>query len=112
MSLIETCTERLAAAIRTGDVYKRYKKALDELKLMPEEKAKMDELRILNYRMQNEEKDIDLYESIDQVAERMDELLEIPQVREFLLAEQALCRQLQNINVTIQQGIEIDVPDL
>ena len=42
----------------------------------------------------------------------MDELLEIPQVREFLLAEQALCRQLQNINATIHQGIEIDVPDL
>ena len=58
MSLIETCTERLAAAIRTGDVYKRYKKALDELKLKPEEKAKMEELRILNYRMQNEERTV------------------------------------------------------
>lgn len=112
MNLIDTCTNTLAAAIRQSSIYKDYRKALKELEAMPEIKARVDELRILNYKLQNDESGIDLYDAIDQIDNQFEELRRIPQVTAFLTAELALCKQLKNINATIHQGINIDIPNL
>lgn len=109
MNLIETCTNTLVSGIRKGAVYRDYRKALKALEDMPEVKKKVDELRLLNYQMQ-QDNDIDLYRAMNEIDNRFDELRTIPEACEFLEAELSLCRQLQDINATIHQGINIDVP--
>lgn len=112
MSFIDTCTDMLISAIRNGSVYKQYCAALEAVNKMPGLKEKVDELRRLNYRIQNEGEEINLYEAIDDLDEQMEELCKISEVNQFLEAELALCRQLQAIGAAVHKGIDLDVPDL
>ena len=58
----------------------------------------MDDLRRMNYRVQNEYEDKNLYEVIDDLDTKMEELCKIEEVNQFLEAELALCKQLQGIS--------------
>ena len=99
-------------AIKNGVVYKQYCTALEEIKAVPGLKEQVDELRKLNYQIQAEGDDINLYDAIDDIDSKMDELCRIPEVNRFLEAELTLCRQLQSIDASIHQGIQLDIPDL
>lgn len=112
MSFIDTCTDMLVSAIKNGSVYRQYCIALEEVNKIPGLKEKVDELRRLNYRVQNQEEGIHLYEVIDDLDSRMEELRKIPEANQFLEAELALCRQLQKISNAVHQGINLDIPDL
>ena len=97
---------------KNGVVYKQYCTALEEIKAIPGLKEQVDELRKLNYQIQAEGDEINLYDAIDDVDSKMDELCRIPEVNRFLEAELTLCRQLQSIDASIHQGIQLDIPDL
>lgn len=112
MSFVETCTEMLVSAIRNGSTYKEYCAALDAVLKIQGLKEQVDEIRRLNYRVQNASEETKLYEEMDDLDEKMDALSRIPEVNRFLDAELALCRQLQDIGTAIHQGIHLDVPDL
>ena len=112
MSFIDTCTEMLVSAIKNGSVYKLYSAALEAVNQIPGLKAKVDELRSLNYRVQNQEEGSNLYEAIDDLDRSTEELCKIPEVNQFLEAELSLCRQLQGITTAIHRGIKLDIPDL
>lgn len=112
MSFVDTCTDMLISAIKNGSVYRQYCDSLEAVKQIPGLKEEVDELRRLNYRIQNQDEGINLYEAIDHIDDRMEELCKISEVNQFLEAELALCRQLQKIGAVIHQGIDLDVPDL
>lgn len=112
MSFIDTCTDMLISAIKNGSVYKQYCQALDAVNATPGLKEKVDELRRLNYWVQNNSEGINLYEAIDDLDERMEELCKISEVNQFLEAELELCRVLQKISTAVHQGINLDIPDL
>ena len=112
MSFIDTCTQMLISAVKNGSVYKQYCEALEVVNQNPELKKQIDELRVLNYRIQTESEEINLYEAIDHVDERMEELGRIPEVNRFVETELALCKQLQGSSTAIHQGINLDVPEL
>ena len=112
MRFIDTCTQMLISAVKNGSVYKQYCEALEVVNQNPELKKQIDELRVLNYRIQTESEEINLYEAIDHVDERMEELCRIPEVNRFMETELALCKQLQGISTAIHQGINLDVPEL
>lgn len=109
MSFVETCTEMLVSAIKNGSVYKEYCAALKAVQQIPGLKDQVDEIRRLNYRVQNISEEAKLYEEMDKKMESLSQILE---VNRFLDAELALCRQLQDIGTAIHQGIHLDVPDL
>lgn len=95
MSFIDTCTEMLISAIKNGSVYKQYCTALKAVNKIPGLKEQVDDLRRMNYRVQNEYEDKNLYEVIDDLDTKMEELCKIEEVNQFLEAELALCKQLQ-----------------
>lgn len=103
MSFIDTCTEMLVSAIKNGSVYKQYCAALEAVNQIPGLKVKVDELRSLNYRVQNQEEGNNLYEAIDDLERSTEELCKIPEVNQFLEAELSLCRQLQGITTAIHR---------
>lgn len=112
MSFVETCTEMLVSAIKNGSVYKEYCAALKAVQQIPGLKEQVDEIRRLNYRVQNISEEAKLYEEMDTLDKKMENLSQILEVNRFLDAELALCRQLQDIGTAIHQGIHLDVPDL
>lgn len=112
MSFIDTCTDMLVSAIKNGSVYKQYCEALEAVRQVPGLKERVDDLRRLNYRVQNQSEDINLYEAIDDLDDRMEELCKISEVNQFLEAELELCRLLQRIEAAVHQGINLDIPDL
>lgn len=111
MSFIDTCTEMLVSAIKNGSVYKQYCAALEAVNEV-DLKEKVDELRSLNYRVQNQEEGSRLYDAIDDLEHNTEELCKIYEVNQFLEAELALCRQLQGITTAVHRGIKLDIPDL
>ena len=83
MSFVETCTEMLVSAIRNGSTYKEYCAALDAVFKIPGLKEQVDEIRRLNYRVQNASEETKLYEEMDDLDEKMDALSGIP-ITEFV----------------------------
>ena len=79
MSIIDVCVDKLVHAIKNGVVYKQYCTALEEIKAVPGLKEQVDELRKLNYQIQAEGDDINLYDAIDDIDSKMDELCRIPE---------------------------------
>ena len=112
MSFIDTCTEMLISAIKNGSAYRQYCAALEEIKKTPGLKEQVDELRRLNYQIQNESNNINLDTTLEKLDEKMEKLCRIVEVNQFLDAEMALCRQLQEISAAVHQGIYLDIPDL
>ena len=84
MSFIDTCTEMLISAIKNGSVYKQYCTALEAVNKIPGLKEQVDDLRRMNYRVQNEYEDKNLYEVIDDLDVKMEELCKIEEVNQFL----------------------------
>ena len=102
MSFIDTCTEMLISAIKNGSAYKQYCAALEEIKKTPGLKEQVDELRRLNYQIQNQSNEMNLETALENLDEKMEKLCRIVEVNQFLDAEMALCKQLQEINTAVQ----------
>lgn len=112
MSNIDYYVNRVIEEIKSESVYRQYTTSLEKLNANPEIKRQVDELRRLNYQAQIKNDDIDSYDTIDDIDDKINELSCIPEVNQFLKAEAALCRLLQDISVRVHEAIHLDVPDL
>lgn len=108
MSNIDYYVNRVIEEIKSESVYRQYTTSLEKLNANPEIKRQVDELRRLNYQAQVKNDDTDSYDTIDDI----DDISCIPEVNQFLEAEAALCRLLQDISVRVHEAIHLDVPDL
>ena len=90
----------LIEAVRHSETYKQYGRKLIALKSDPELKE--------NYRLQTSPDDGTLEERIEAFAQANLELTEEPRAREFLDAELALCRMLQEIVDRVVSGIDFE----
>lgn len=112
MSNIDYYVNRVIEEIKSESVYRQYTTSLEKLNANPEIKRQVDELRRLNYQAQIKNDDIDSYDTIDDIDDKINELSCIPEVNQVLEAEAALCRLLQDISVRVHEAIHLDVPDL
>lgn len=112
MSNIDYYVNRAIEEIKSESVYRQYTTSLEKLNANPEIKRQVDEWRRLNYQAQIKNDDADSYDTIDDIDDKIDELSCIPEVNQFLEAEAALCRLLQDISVRVHEAIHLDVPDL
>ena len=115
MNAIDQCVDSLIRTLKAGPVYKQYCEALDKLKTEPELKKQVDEIRRLNYHLHAEtesKNDTNMYQAMEDANQKMEELCRIPEVNQFFEAELYLCRQIQEINAAIHQGIQFDIPEL
>ncbi len=98
----------LIEAVRHSETYKQYGRKLTALKSDPELKKRVDEYRAENYRLQNSPDDGTLEERIEAFEQANMELTEETRAREFLEAELALCRMLQEIVDRVVSGIDFE----
>ena len=98
---IRNQAEQFVRDIRETDVYKSYTMQLARLKKNPE-------LYKLNFEMQNAVQVEDLFDKMDYFEKEYKEFRENVIVDDFLKAELALCRMMQEINALIVDGLNFE----
>lgn len=93
---VENAMNQFIAAIQVSEIYLEYRTQLDKVKQFPELKAQIDEFRTRNYLLQiSQENALD---KIYQLETEYEDFRENPLVSDFLAAELAFCRMMQDIN--------------
>ena len=106
MSNIDNTVDFLISAIKESEVYNKYVQQLSEVKKNPELKKQIDEFRSRNFALQNSE-DIAL-DKMEAFEQEYANFREIPLVSEFLAAELAFCRMMQEINLRITDAMQFE----
>lgn len=105
---IRNQAEQFVRDIRETDVYKSYTMQLVRLKKNPELYKQVNDYRKLNFEMQNAAQVEDLFDKMDYFEKEYKEFRENVIVDDFLKAELALCRMMQEINALIVDGLNFE----
>ena len=100
---IRNQAEQFVRDIRETDVYKSYTMQLARLKKNPELYKQVND-----YRKQNAVQVDDLFDKMDYFEKEYKEFRENVIVDDFLKAELALCRMMQEINALIVDGLNFE----
>ncbi|MBR5798993.1 MAG: YlbF family regulator [Lachnospiraceae bacterium] len=98
----------LIAQIKESATYKEYHLQLERLKAEPDFYRQVNEFRQKNYELQNAPKSEDLLERVEAFGVEYEAFRQNPLVDDFLQAELAFCRMIQNINLKIMEEMEFE----
>ncbi|MCD7806722.1 MAG: YlbF family regulator [Lachnospiraceae bacterium] len=90
-------TDVLIHRIVSSDIYKEYRESLEKVAQYPELKEKLDRFRTRNYEVQVSMEEGSTFESLDDLDREKRQLTQNPLLAEFLAAELALCRMMQEV---------------
>lgn len=105
---IEEATKKFAAYIQETDTYKEYRYQREKIKKQPELYDKVNEFRQRNFDLQNESDSDDLFDRMEEFEREYAKFRENPMVEDFLRAELAFCRMMQDINVLLTAEIDFE----
>ena len=103
---MERALEAYIQAILHSPEYKAYAEVRDKVKLYPDLKIQIDEFRTKNFEMQRSG-DV-AFEKLEELERKYEEFRDIPLVSEFLEAELAFCRMMQQNNNCIMNAIHFE----
>ena len=106
MTAIEEATIHFAANIKETDVYQEYYLRLSAIKAEPELYEKVNEFRLKNFKLQSSEQCDGLLEKMENLEKEYEDIIDNPLVGDFLRAEIAFCRLMQDINKYITLELE------
>ena len=98
---LEKATVSYVKAIKDTAVYRKYREQLERLKGNPEQYQKVNEFRRRNFEIQNTAQKDELFDKMDAFEQEFERFREDPLVDEFLRAELAFCRMMQEVNTYI-----------
>lgn len=105
---MENASINFVKTIKETDVYKKYHFQLEKLKKHPDYYEKVNEFRQRNYEIQNASKVDDMFDKLDAFEKEYEKFREDPLVDDFLRAELAFCRMMQEINTFITQKLDFE----
>ena len=106
---MEEATKKFAAYIQESDTYKEYRYQREKIKKQPELYAKVNEFRQKNFDLQNESDGGDLFDRMEAFEQEYAKFRQNPMVEDFLRAELAFCRMMQDINVILTAEIDFEL---
>lgn len=106
MNNIDGALQQLIDDILASDIYRAYKMQCARIKEQPELKMQVDEYRARNLALQTNE--TTTFEQIDRFEREYTGLRDIPMVEDFLSAELAFCRLLQDINLRLTEAMHFE----
>ncbi len=107
-NILEKAVDKFVEEIKQTDIYVEYDFQRDKLKKQPELFEKVKEYRQKNFDLQNSTHGDDLFEKIDAFDKEYEKFREIPLVSDFLSAELAFCRMMQEVNVRIMANLDFE----
>ena len=106
MSNVDNAVEQLIAAVKDSTIYQEYRKQLGAVKQCEGLKEKIDEFRERNYTLQNSS-DI-AFDKLEALEKEYEDFRNNPLVSDFLAAELAFCRMMQEISNHITEEIHFE----
>lgn len=91
--------------IKETEDYQSYNTQVMAIQKFPELMEQINNYRKENFEIQNQFEGDELYDKMDEFSAKYESFLENPRVNDFLRAETAFCRMMQEINVRIMEGI-------
>ena len=101
--IIREFTEKL----KQTEEYKRYEKNRDKVREYPGLQEEINAYRRKNYKLQKS--DEELFDRIDAFEKEYEQFRSNPVVEEYLQAELAVCRMIQEIYTQIAEAIDLDI---
>lgn len=108
MEQMREALDALLAAIRTSEEYKNYQDIKARIHEKPEVEKRVNDFRKRNYQMQNQN-DSDLFKDMDKLEREKTRICENPLAAEYLAAELAFCRIIQEINWEFVEKLDFEV---
>lgn len=105
---LENATASYVKAIKDTAVYKKYCEQLERLKRNPEQYRQVNEFRRRNFEIQNTAQKDELFDKMDAFEQEFEKFREDPVVDEFLRAELAFCRMMQEVNLYITEAVNFE----
>ena len=106
MEQLEQGLQDFIEAIRQTEVYQEYHRQLALVKQDPELKRQIDDYRKRNYEMQMSE-DMD-FAKLEAFRQEFLEFRQNPLVDNFLAAELAFCRMMQDVTFKLTESLEFE----
>lgn len=108
MISINDAVLQLTDAIQASGEHRNYIRERERVKHYPELKAQLDEFRRRNFEMQTQTSGDIAFEEIEQMEKEYADFRDNPIVEDFLTAELAFCRMMQDINRNITEAIDFE----
>lgn len=105
---IQVASEKFVSIIKETEAYRRYYHQLGKIKKNPELYDKVNEFRHRNFEIQNNHQGSELFEKMDAFEKEYEKFRENPIVDDFLQAELAFCRLMQEINIYITEELDFE----
>lgn len=99
----------LAGLIQNSETYRIYTEQKNRISRHPELYAQVNSYREENYKLQNSPQTEDLFDRVSAFEKKYADFRNDPLVDEFLRAELALCRLMQEIENIIVGGLDFDL---
>ena len=105
---IKSALEEFILKLRDTPEYKNYVRQKEKVKAHPELKAQIDEYRKMIFEVQNLTNENEIYDKMEQFENEYADFGEEPLVNDFLEAELALCRLVQEIEEVITDALDFE----
>lgn len=105
---VDKVADKYIEAILETAAYREYALQRDKLLKQPELYERVKEYRTKNYLIQTRKEGDDLLNAMDDLQREFENIREIPLVEDFLAAELAFCRMMQELNNKIADALEFD----
>ena len=105
---VQKALEQLAQAIKDSDIYREYRRQSEKVDNTGDMREKIDEYRVRNFELQNSVQTEDLPDKLDAFEREYEKFREDPLVEEFLDAELAFCRMMQEIDVKLAEAMDFE----
>ena len=106
MNEVEEAVDGLINALLNSEVYREYQKRLEEVKQVPDLKSQIDAYRMRNYELQQSPDYA--FDKMEQFQREYQTFRENPMVSDFLAAELAFCRMVQDIESRLVSKIHFE----
>mgnify|MGYP000514826740 CR=1 FL=1 len=108
MMEVQEALEQLAQAIKDSDIYREYRRQSEKVDNTGDMREKIDEYRVRNFELQNSVQTEDLLDKLDDFEREYEKFREDPLVEEFLDAELAFCRMMQEIGLYVTDQMHFE----
>lgn len=105
---VQEALGQLAQAIRDSEIYREYRRQSERVDNAGNMREKIDEYRIRNFELQNSAYTEDLLDKMEAFEREYEKFREEPLVEEFLDAELAFCRMMQEIDVKLAEAVDFE----
>ena len=109
MKNVEQAVNEFIGCVKDSETYQKYMQERKRLEMFPDLKQQIDEYRKNLYLLQNTEDGDTLFDEVEQLEAEGTSLRDNRLVSDFLAAELAFCRMMQEIYTWITAELEFDM---